>query len=120
MDPREGLLISHHTIKDYLAPSHHGRGIMTAALRTLINDWAIPHLNAHRIVVTAFFDNIGSQRVLLKNGFVCTGSMNAAQVAERMRSKGRNDSTLYIFEWRSLVSNDWYERSQAQYPCSQY
>jgi len=75
---------------------------MTAALRTIINDWAIPHLNAHRIVARAFLDNIGSQRVFLKNGFVCTGSMNAVQVAERMRSRGRNDSTLCGFEWRSL------------------
>ncbi|KAJ7708892.1 hypothetical protein B0H17DRAFT_916385 [Mycena rosella] len=27
---------------DYLAPSHHGRGVMTAAVKTIITQWGIP------------------------------------------------------------------------------
>ena len=54
---------------DFMCPSHHGRGIMTAALRVVIEQWAIPRMNAHIIHGSLFKENIGSQRVFEKNGF---------------------------------------------------
>jgi len=54
---------------DYLASSHHGRGIMTAAVRMLMEKWAIPHMNVRRIRAEVFTGNIASQRVFEKNGF---------------------------------------------------
>ncbi|KAF8683258.1 Acetyltransferase (GNAT) domain [Rhizoctonia solani] len=53
----------------YLRPTHHGRGIMTAAIKTMIDLWATPHMNAHRFYAATFPENIGSQKVFLKNGF---------------------------------------------------
>jgi RimJ/RimL family protein N-acetyltransferase len=55
---------------DYLAPSHHGQGIMSAVVKALVERWAVPRLGARWIRPTTFEDNAGSMRVFLKNGFV--------------------------------------------------
>ncbi|CAE6435857.1 unnamed protein product [Rhizoctonia solani] len=57
------------TFGDYLRPTHHGRGIMTAVVKTVIDLWAIPHMNAYKFWATTFPENVGSQKVFLKNGF---------------------------------------------------
>ncbi|CAE6378706.1 unnamed protein product [Rhizoctonia solani] len=57
------------TFGDYLRPTHHGRGIMTAVIKTVIDLWAVPHMNAHKFYAAAFPENVGSQKVFLKNGF---------------------------------------------------
>ncbi|CAE6441619.1 unnamed protein product [Rhizoctonia solani] len=57
------------TFGDYLRPSHHGRGIMTAVVKAVIDLWAIPHMNAHKFWASTFPENVGSQKVFLKNGF---------------------------------------------------
>ncbi|KAJ7483175.1 GNAT domain-containing protein [Mycena latifolia] len=54
----------------YLAPSHHGRGLMTVAVNTIITQWGIPYMKAKRIRSGAFEGNHGSRKVLQKNGFV--------------------------------------------------
>ncbi|PKY04153.1 acetyltransferase, GNAT family [Aspergillus campestris IBT 28561] len=60
------------TVGDWLAPSHHGRGIMTAAMKTLIYGWVVPRMNARYIRSTAFVGNHGSVRVFEKLGFRVT------------------------------------------------
>ena len=50
--------------------THHGRGIMTAALKTLVDEWMIVRMGAKQLRVEAFIGNIGSVRVFEKNGFV--------------------------------------------------
>ncbi|KAA8642005.1 hypothetical protein EYZ11_003958 [Aspergillus tanneri] len=57
------------SIGDWLAASHHGRGIMTAVMKTVLYDWAIPRMNARHFKVTAFAGNHGSVRVFEKLGF---------------------------------------------------
>lgn len=57
----------------YLAPSHHGRGIMPATIRALIHDFMIPYMNAHIITGSYFQHNAGSRKVFEKNGFVFEG-----------------------------------------------
>ncbi|CAE6450762.1 unnamed protein product [Rhizoctonia solani] len=57
------------TFGDYLCPSHHGRGIMTAVVKAVIDLWAIPHMNAYRFWAATFPEDVGSQKVFLKNGF---------------------------------------------------
>lgn len=54
---------------DYLASSHHGKGIMTAAIETFIREWAVPRMGVRRIRVETFSDNKGSKRVFEKLGF---------------------------------------------------
>lgn len=81
------------TIGDWLSPSHHGRGIMTDAVRTLIQDWAVPRMRVQRIVVGAFTGNPASVRVFEKNGFRTTSVVeDALEVRGEMRG-------LHMMEW---------------------
>ncbi|KZT74974.1 hypothetical protein DAEQUDRAFT_807252 [Daedalea quercina L-15889] len=57
-------------IGDWLASSHHGRGIMSAALRTLMTEWAIPRMNVRVVRAEAYTENFASTRVFEKFGFV--------------------------------------------------
>lgn len=54
---------------DFLASSHHGKGIMTAAIKTFIHEWALPRMGVRQIRVETFSDNTGSRRVFEKLGF---------------------------------------------------
>ncbi|RDB29408.1 hypothetical protein Hypma_015951 [Hypsizygus marmoreus] len=81
------------SIGDYLAPSHHGRGIMTDVLETLLWDWAVPRMGVRRICASAFEGNHGSIRVFERNGFTVTKTVeNWAVVKGRMRN-------LHVVEW---------------------
>ena len=53
-----------------LVPTFHGRGIMTAALRTLTDQWLIPYMNVHHMSGAYLDHNIGSKKVLEKNGWI--------------------------------------------------
>ncbi|RYD53846.1 MAG: GNAT family N-acetyltransferase [Sphingomonadales bacterium] len=55
-----------------MAPSHEGRGIMSAALAELVR--IAPSHGHNRLTAETSVDNPGSQRVLEKNGFVATGT----------------------------------------------
>ncbi|KAF8310770.1 hypothetical protein DL93DRAFT_2116748 [Clavulina sp. PMI_390] len=57
-----------------LDPSLHGRGLMTAIMKFIIHKWAVPHLGAKHFISVTFWDNIGSQKVALKNGFRLVGT----------------------------------------------
>lgn len=57
------------TWPDYLAPSHHGKGIMSLAMKTLIHDWAVPYMNVRNLKCYLFKGNAGSLRVFEKNNF---------------------------------------------------
>ncbi|KAJ7623739.1 acyl-CoA N-acyltransferase [Roridomyces roridus] len=58
----------------YLAPSHHGRGITTAAVKALI-DWSVKWMGARRIISSTFTENHGSFRVQQKCGFVLVDTL---------------------------------------------
>ncbi|CAA7268035.1 unnamed protein product [Cyclocybe aegerita] len=82
------------TIGDWLAPSHHGRGIMTDVIRTLLNDWAVPRMGVRHVWATAFTGNEGSVKVFLKNGFkLVTTHENHVVVKGKMRG-------LHLLEWQ--------------------
>jgi len=57
---------------DYHKPSHHGQGIMTDVVGTLLWRWAVPRMGVRRVLATVFGGNHGSVRVFQKNGFVLT------------------------------------------------
>ncbi|KAG6831556.1 hypothetical protein H0H92_009475 [Tricholoma furcatifolium] len=77
----------------FLASSHHGRGIMTDAVQTLIWDWAVPRMDARLIVIGAFEGNQGSVRTFEKSGFVHKGFIENYVQA---RGQWRN---LHLLEW---------------------
>ncbi|KAF8808010.1 acyl-CoA N-acyltransferase [Phlegmacium glaucopus] len=78
---------------DYLASSHHRRGIMTDAVDTMLHEWAIPRMNVHHMWVSAFEGNEGSVKVFLKNGFKLK-----ARYKEHFEVKGRIRG-LVLLEW---------------------
>jgi len=71
LNMRNSALVS----ADYLRSSHHGKGIMSAAVGVVINQWMIAHLNAHKIRTEAIEGNTGSVRVFEKNGFKLLGTV---------------------------------------------
>ncbi|KAJ6580927.1 acyl-CoA N-acyltransferase [Mycena capillaripes] len=79
----------------YLAPSHHGRGLMSTALKTLITQFGIPWMKTKYIRSGVFEGNPGSIRVLQKNGFVVVDTLvNHIQIGE-----GKEKTTLHLLEW---------------------
>ncbi|KZT62654.1 hypothetical protein CALCODRAFT_408409, partial [Calocera cornea HHB12733] len=56
-------------IGDYLTPTHHGRGIMTAVIGVLIHSWGVPYMRVRQLDVSVLDGNIGSRRVFEKLGF---------------------------------------------------
>ncbi|KAH9950908.1 GNAT domain-containing protein [Amylocystis lapponica] len=82
-------------IGDYLASSHHGRGIMSAALGALLSLWAVPRMAARRCRVEIFEGNIGSMRVFEKNGFVLKKTLHRAHT----NSFGETKDGTHIFWW---------------------
>ncbi|TCD65677.1 hypothetical protein EIP91_002304 [Steccherinum ochraceum] len=62
-------------IGDYLAPTHHGRGIMTAVIGALVREWLVPRMGARHVVAAPYVGNVGSVRVFEKNGFELEGVM---------------------------------------------
>ncbi|KAI0328499.1 acyl-CoA N-acyltransferase [Cubamyces sp. BRFM 1775] len=85
-------------IGDYIAPSHHGKGIMTAAIKTLMQEWAIPRMGVRQIRVETFTDNIGSRRVFEKLGFVYEKT-NPLQ--SRFLNSGRRIDGMDILWWKA-------------------
>ncbi|KIX95349.1 uncharacterized protein Z520_08866 [Fonsecaea multimorphosa CBS 102226] len=77
----------------WLVPEYHGRGIMPAALQTLMAEVIIPHMNAHTIVGTYFEHNLASRRVFEKCGFSFEKvvpsaiAINPAKIGEAQRPK---------------------------------
>ncbi|OJK02148.1 hypothetical protein ASPACDRAFT_114832 [Aspergillus aculeatus ATCC 16872] len=84
----------------FLAPSHHGRGIMTLVLRTLIQDWGVPRMNTKRLMASAFVENVGSLRVFEKNDFevLCT----LEDWAPYPENRGGGWKSLTVVQWRGF------------------
>lgn len=66
---------------------------MTAALSAIIHQWAIPRMGARKIRATSFEGNLGSVRVMEKNGFALVKTMkDCIEVWGERRS-------LHVLEW---------------------
>jgi len=89
-------------IGDYLAPTHSGRGVMTAALKTVLEKWAIPRMGVRKVHVTAFKGNVGSVRVFEKNGFVMKETVE--DCADISASKGGGKVGLHVLDWSMPVT----------------
>ncbi|KAJ7777212.1 hypothetical protein B0H16DRAFT_1406775 [Mycena metata] len=77
----------------YLAPSHHGRGLATVAVRTIINQWGIPAMKVKLIRTGTFEGNHGSLKVLQKNGFAVIETLQ-----NHLQLEGGENMTLYVLE----------------------
>ncbi|TDL20914.1 hypothetical protein BD410DRAFT_319915 [Rickenella mellea] len=84
-------------IGDHIAPSHQGRGIMTAAIQTIIEKWAIPRMNAHKFREVIQKDNQASVRVFQKNGFIVKEVVD--DCIDIHESKGGGKVSVQVLEW---------------------
>lgn len=71
---------------------------MTVVLRTLIDEWCIPRMNARHIFASAFMGNRASVRVFEKNGF--KSLPDAPDVLQLSEAKGGGWMGLHRLEWR--------------------
>jgi len=83
---------------DFLAPSHHGRGIMTAAVASVI-DFATVRMAAQTITATPYHGNIASVRVFEKNGFRLEETI--PDVLQLPANRGGGKAGLHVLRWRS-------------------
>ena len=80
---------------DWMDPAWHGQGIMTAVIRAVVHDWAVPRMNARRICVSIVTGNIASVRVFEKNGFV----LERAAMKESVTLGGQAHTGQSISRW---------------------
>ncbi|KAG2042697.1 acyl-CoA N-acyltransferase [Suillus americanus] len=83
-----------YAIGDWLAASHHGRGIMTAAIGLLMTAWGIPRMGVRHVVAHTFAGNIGSNRVFEKNGFVNRGLFDNGKIVRGEKK------VMTLLEWK--------------------
>jgi len=80
----------------YLRPSHHGRGIIPAVFKTVLDEWAIPYMHVRHIKSDTRVDNQKSQRVFEKLGFSQIGDVGDA--LKLPESKGGGSFSLRFWE----------------------
>jgi RimJ/RimL family protein N-acetyltransferase len=68
---------------------------MSAAVGAVVNQWMVPHMNAHKIRAETIEDNIGSVRVFEKNGFKL---LETVKVDRAGPGRGRIEG-VHIMEW---------------------
>jgi RimJ/RimL family protein N-acetyltransferase len=68
---------------------------MSAAVGAVMNQWMVPHLNAHKVRTEAFEGNVGSVRVFEKNGFRLLGTVEVELVGSGC---GRVEG-MHVLEW---------------------
>ncbi|KAI0066413.1 hypothetical protein BV25DRAFT_1820344 [Artomyces pyxidatus] len=88
-------------IGDYIDPSHHGQGIMTAVIGTLMSKWAVPRMNARCVRPSAFEGNIGSVKTFQKNGFVLLKTVERGMHTMEKGEFPAEDRTLLVLEWKA-------------------
>ncbi|KGO55083.1 Acyl-CoA N-acyltransferase [Penicillium expansum] len=86
---------------DYLSPTQQSRGVMSAAVRTVVQDWAIPRMNLHHLKSSYFVGNTGSSRVLEKNNFEEIGTFK--DWAPASPAKGLGPMSIVVMEWKGLL-----------------
>ncbi|KAF5392532.1 hypothetical protein D9757_002311 [Collybiopsis confluens] len=78
----------------FLVPAYAGRGIMSSAFKAVLEKWAIPRMGVRRMLASAYRDNIGSQNVLKKNGFVFR------EIFEKHIEARNQLHDVCVFDWR--------------------
>jgi len=85
----------------YLKPSHHGRGIVPAVFKTVLDRWAVPHMGVRHLLCDTRVDNKKSQRVFEKMGFVEVGDV--PDVLQMPENKGGALLALRCLELRTPI-----------------
>ncbi|KAJ7281973.1 acyl-CoA N-acyltransferase [Mycena rebaudengoi] len=81
-------------ISYYIAPSHQGRGLATAAVNAILTQWCVPRMNTRHIRTSVFAGNPASVKVLEKNGFVMVDTL-----VEHYKY-GDTKMSVHLLEWK--------------------
>ncbi|KAF7165390.1 hypothetical protein CNMCM5623_009555 [Aspergillus felis] len=84
--------------EDYLSPTHHGKGIMTAVIKAVVEEWAVPRMNARVIKASAYAENRASMRVFEKNGFQLEFELEDWAVVPLDRGGGVKSIVVLVWE----------------------
>ncbi|TBU34789.1 GNAT domain-containing protein [Dichomitus squalens] len=79
----------------YVAAPLHGRGLMSRAVRTLLEAWVVPRMGARQIRVETVIGNHGSIRVLEKLGFRIVDTVRRRKVT----SAGELIDGFHVLYW---------------------
>ncbi|KAF6754327.1 hypothetical protein DFP72DRAFT_1010015 [Ephemerocybe angulata] len=82
------------TIKVFLSASHHGKGIATDAINTVLHDWAIPRMGVRRLLAFPLEGNHGAVKLFLKSGFEFLFGCSDSSVLRGIRRR------VNVLEWR--------------------
>ncbi|KAF9299468.1 hypothetical protein BGZ74_008912 [Mortierella antarctica] len=82
----------------WLAPEYHGQGIMTKALKLMLQELAIKEFGKRKFNAHTFVDNWGSRRILEKVGFVHQPDREASVV--------KNGQTIRMWVFRMYLSEE--------------
>jgi len=53
-----------------IRPEYHGKGLASAAVNVVINEWAVPQMGCTEVRAQCFMSNLGSVKLWEKHGFV--------------------------------------------------
>nr|GAT59525.1 predicted protein [Mycena chlorophos] len=82
------------TVGYYVAPAYHGRGIMSVAFKTVLEQWGIPRMGIRKLRVSALTGNEGSVRVFEKNGL----KLYKTWPEDTISVRGTRMSGVHIYE----------------------
>ncbi|KAI0639534.1 hypothetical protein C8Q77DRAFT_71459 [Trametes polyzona] len=91
----------------YLTVPLHGRGIMSCALHTLMELWAVPRMGARIVRAEIIIGNWGSRRVLEKLGFSVWDTVQVPKVT----SAGELIDGFHVLLWRMRMKEEEEEES---------
>ncbi|TFY71136.1 hypothetical protein EVG20_g1876 [Dentipellis fragilis] len=86
---------------DWILPKVHGRGIMTAVMRTLIQEWGVPRMGIRHMLPYLFIGNVGSLRVFEKNGFVLAKTVEGIVDFPAKGAFPAETRSLHFMEWKA-------------------
>lgn len=87
-------------VADFLSPTHHGQGVMTAVMGTLMNEWCIPRMGMRHVRTAIFVGNEGSRRVMEKNGFALWKTVEGCIDVPAKGEYPAERKSLEFMEWR--------------------
>jgi RimJ/RimL family protein N-acetyltransferase len=72
---------------------------MSACLKTIINEWAIPRMKVATIMGSVFVGNEGSRAVFRKNGFEFVGVVEKGSMELPPQKGGPGRKDLWVMRW---------------------
>lgn len=78
----------------FLAPSWHGQGIASDAIKTVLYDWLVPRMGVRRVLVFPLEGNHGGVKAFLKSDFRYLGVSKSQTIVRGMARR------VNVLEWR--------------------